>query len=62
MASDFIVIDGVKYVLDRDGRTLRTKVEIQTLIARVNQVKSDFNTPQDAELVRLGVLLDKFPG
>ena len=61
MASDFIVIDGVKYVLDRDGRTLRTKVEIQTLIARVNQVKSDFNAPQDAELERLGVLLDKFP-
>ena len=63
MGQDFIVIDGVKYVQDtvQGTRLLRTKEEIQSLIARVGQVKAEFNAPQDAELARLNALLDKFP-
>ena len=62
MASNFIVVDGVKYVLDADGRTLRTKEDIQRRIAGVNVVLAEFHNRWDAELARLNALLGYFPG
>lgn len=61
MPQNFIVHDGVKYVLDADRRTLRTKEDIQARIARVQLMKDEFNAPQDKELVRLNALLALFP-
>lgn len=61
MPQHFVVIDGVKYVLDADRRTLRTKPEVEASIALVQRIKREFNAPQDAELVRLNELLSRFP-
>lgn len=63
MSQQFVVIDGVKYVLDegRGEKVLRTKPEIERLIAKANQSKSEFNAPIDFEIGRLNELLAKFP-
>ena len=56
-----IVVEGVKYVLDADGRTLRTKGEVERFIRVATQVRSQFVVPQDAEIARLNALLAEFP-
>lgn len=63
MGQPFVVIDGVKYVVDegRGTRVLRTRGEFETMIAKANQAKAEFNAPQDAEIARLRGLLAKFP-
>ncbi len=61
MPQHFVVIDGVKFVLDADGRTLCTKPEVEAKIALVERIRREFVEPQDAELVRLRELLARFP-
>lgn len=61
MPQHFVVIDGVKYVVDADGRTLRTKQEVRGDIARQEQVKREFTAPRDEEIARLNELLARFP-
>ena len=61
MPQKFVVLDGVKYVVDADGRTLRTKEDVQDRIAGVQHTKAQFNVPWDAELARLNALLALFP-